>query len=53
MNSGIVFILEGDLLQEVIYHKHRTTDSPESRMIITFLDDLNFDLLTKTKNRKE
>ena len=51
-NSGKIFTLRGDALEMITGYKFNTTESPDAKLIIKFMDEMHFDTQGKSTRDK-
>ena len=51
--SGKVFTLRGDFLKLITEYKFNTTDSPDTKLIIDFMDEISFDIHARGKSLRD
>ena len=49
-NTGKVFTLKGDVLKLFTDYKFNTTESPDAKPIIDFMDEMRFDTRARSKS---
>ena len=52
-DTGVVFTLKGDILSMVTDYDFNKTDSPDTKPIVTFLDETSFDIYAKRKSSRD
>ena len=48
-NSGEIFTSKDDVLKKITDQKFNTTDSPDAKLIIDFMEEMHFDKRTQVK----
>ena len=49
-NSGKIFTLRGDVLKMLTDYKYNSADSPDARIIIDIMEEMQFDLHARRKS---
>ena len=52
-DTGVVFTLKGGIFSIILDHDFNETDSPDSKQIIIFLDEMHFDIHAKSKSFRD
>ena len=52
-NGGKIFNLRGGVLKMIKGYKFKTTDSPDSKLIIDFIDEMHFDIHSRGKSLRD
>ena len=52
-DTGVVFMLKGDILSMITDYDFNKTNSPDAKQIIKFLDEMHFDIHAKVKSSRE